>query len=129
MNLSEILKEKEITQYFLAKKSGVPYSTINEICNGKTTLKNCKSETLYKISKTIKISMEELIEMDERVDFDSFKSKKFIKTDIKNDDYNNECIVRKNKENTTKATLVEFENNYPNVINENNIQDILNNLT
>ncbi|MCD7840466.1 MAG: hypothetical protein LUG46_07590, partial [Erysipelotrichaceae bacterium] len=50
------------------------YSTINDICHGKTNLKNCSGETLYKISRVLDITMEILIEDSMRCDFELFKS-------------------------------------------------------
>ncbi len=76
MRMNEILKEKNITKYRLAKESGVPYTTVNDICNGRADISKCSIETIYRISKVLRISMEELVEpyLDHRVDFEVFKS-------------------------------------------------------
>lgn len=54
MFLNKILKSKQITKYKLSELSNVPYSTINDICNGKTDFNKCGVETVYKISKKLK---------------------------------------------------------------------------
>ena len=62
MTINEILAERGMTKYRLAKLSGVPHSTLSEICSGKASIEKCSVETLYKISKVLKVSMESLIE-------------------------------------------------------------------
>ena len=60
MFLNNILKSKQITKYKLSELSNVPYSTINDICNGKTDFNKCSVETVYKISKSLNVSMDML---------------------------------------------------------------------
>jgi len=76
MTLKNILNRMNISQYKLSTLSGVPYTTINDICNEKTNLKNCSAETVYKIAKSLNITMEYLLEdfMEERCSFELFKS-------------------------------------------------------
>lgn len=76
MTINELMENKKITQYRLAKDSGIPYTTINDICNGKARLEKCSAETIYHISKVLGVSMESLIEpyFDKRSDFELFKS-------------------------------------------------------
>jgi len=76
MNINTLLEQKNMTKYKLAKSSGVPHSTVLDICNGKTKLTNCNAETLYKLSKAFGISMEELIAeyVEKRPSFEHFKS-------------------------------------------------------
>ncbi len=62
MTINEILLEKGMTKYHLAKQSGVPHATLSELCSGKTNIKKCSAETLYKISKVLNVSMESIIE-------------------------------------------------------------------
>ena len=70
------ISDKKITQYRLAKDSGIAYTTINDICSGKAQLEKCSAETIYRISKVLGVSMESLIEpcFDKRSDFELFKS-------------------------------------------------------
>ena len=76
MNINEILKQKNITKYKLSKISGLPFTTISEITTGKSKIKNCAAETLYKLAKALDVSMELLIAdaMEYRADFEIFKS-------------------------------------------------------
>ena len=40
MYLDHQLQQKNMTIYRLSKESGIPYATLNDICNGKTRLEN-----------------------------------------------------------------------------------------
>ena len=76
MNFNDLLKQKNITKYRLSKISGVPFTTISDISTGKTQIKKCSAETLYRLSKTLNMTIEELIEenMEYRSTFETFKS-------------------------------------------------------
>lgn len=62
MTINEIILEKGMTKYRLAKLSGVPHATLNDICNGKTKIEKCSVETIYKLAQVLSVSMEYLIE-------------------------------------------------------------------
>ena len=62
MTINEIILEKGMTKYRLAKLSGVPHTTLNDICNGKTRIEKCSVETIYKLAQVLSVSMEYLIE-------------------------------------------------------------------
>jgi len=76
MNINAILEQKNMTKYKLAKLSGVPHTTVLDICSGKAKLNKCNAETLYKLSKALDVSMEELImdSLEKRPSFENFKS-------------------------------------------------------
>jgi transcriptional regulator with XRE-family HTH domain len=76
MNLNTVIEQKNITKYKLAKISGVPFTTISEITTGKSNIKNCTGETLYRLAKALDMSMEDLLSesMEYRQSFDTFKS-------------------------------------------------------
>ncbi len=61
MNINTILKENNMTKYRLAKLSGVPHATLNNICSGQAQIEKCSAETLYKIAKVLNVSIEDLI--------------------------------------------------------------------
>ena len=61
MTINALLEKKGITKYRLAKQSGVPHATLNDLCSGKTSIGKCSSETLYRIAKVWGVSMETLI--------------------------------------------------------------------
>ncbi len=82
MYLNDLLAERKMSKYRLAKESGVPQTTIVDICSRKARIEKCSAETLYKIAKVLNVSMESLIESEmnadaaqpKRVAFDVFKS-------------------------------------------------------
>ena len=76
MNINELLEQKNITKYRLSKLSGVPQTTITDICTGKTRIEKCAAETIYKLAKTLDVTMEYLISanMEKRPSFEWFKS-------------------------------------------------------
>lgn len=74
--INRVLEEKGITKYRLSKESGVPQTTIIDICSGKTRIEKCSAETIYRISKVLGVSMEELVEpyVEQRCSFELYKS-------------------------------------------------------
>lgn len=76
MTINELMEKNKITKYRLAKNSGVPYTTVNDICSGKAQIKKCSAETIYRLAKELNVSMESIIEpfMETRIDFELFKS-------------------------------------------------------
>ena len=76
MYINTLLKQKNMTKYKLAKLSGVPNTTVVDICSGKTAISKCTVETLYKLAKVLDISMEELVVESTviRPEFEYFKS-------------------------------------------------------
>lgn len=76
MDINEILGQKNMTKYRLSKISGVPFTTISEICTGKSKIKNCTGETIYKLASALDVAMEDLIadSMESRPGFENYKS-------------------------------------------------------
>ena len=76
MYLSNLLKQKNITKYKLSRKSGVPFTTISEITTGKSNIKNCTGETLYRLAKALDVTIEDLLaeSMIKRPSFEYYKS-------------------------------------------------------
>jgi len=56
--------------------SGVPFTIISEICTGKSKLKNCAAGTLYKLAKSLDVTMKDLLSdsMVYRQKFETYKS-------------------------------------------------------
>lgn len=69
MELKELLKNKKISMYRLSKISGVPKTTIIDICSGKSSVESCKAGTIYQLSKALDCKMEDL--MNPSYDYDS----------------------------------------------------------
>ena len=62
LRIQEIVSESGMSMYRIAKKSQIPYATLNDICSGKARIEKCSAETLYKLSKVLRVPMESLIE-------------------------------------------------------------------
>ena len=76
MNINDILQQRRMSKYQLSKESGIPYTTINDICRNKVTIPKCSAATVYKLSKALDIPMESFIAaaMEQRPSFEAFKS-------------------------------------------------------
>ena len=76
MRIEELLKQRGESAYRLSKKSGVPYTTLIDIISGRTNIGSCSGDTLYKLAKSLSVSIESLLEpsVEERPDFELFKS-------------------------------------------------------
>lgn len=82
MYINELLKQNKMSKYRLAKDSGLPQTTITDICSGKASVEKCSALTLYKIAKVLNVSIESIIENEAdndlyfsyRTDFEVFKS-------------------------------------------------------
>ena len=74
--ITELMMQKKYSIYRLSKNSGVPYTTVNDICSGKAQLEKCSGETIYKLAKELGVSMETLLEpcINKRSAFELFKS-------------------------------------------------------
>jgi len=67
MNMfKDYLKENKISMYKLSLESGVAYSTINDLANGRVDVANCKAGMLRKLAETLSISMDELYSICDR---------------------------------------------------------------
>lgn len=58
MMIESLLKKRNMTKYRLAVDAGIPHATLNDICSGKAKLEKCSAETVYKLAKTLGVSME-----------------------------------------------------------------------
>ena len=75
MMIKDILQIKNMSMYRLAKDSGVPYTTIQEIISGKVKVEKCSAETIYKIAQVLDVQMEEILQpfIVRQSDFEIFK--------------------------------------------------------
>ncbi len=76
MLINEIMANRNISKYRLSKNSGIPYTTLTDILSGKARLEKCSAETVYKLSKELDITMEELLSpcFEKRCSFELYKS-------------------------------------------------------
>ena len=61
MSLKCYLEENNISIASLSKESGLPYTTVSELVNGKKTLGKCSAETVLRIARTLGTSVENLL--------------------------------------------------------------------
>ena len=73
--LSERLKDRNMSAYRCSELSGIPYSTLYSLLKGKSKISNCTAVTLYRLSKVLGTTMEELLldSPEFRTDFETFK--------------------------------------------------------
>ncbi len=64
MNFQEYIDSRNITKYHLSKISGVPKTTIIDICSGKSSLQKCSARTIYQLSKALDCTMEYIMSLD-----------------------------------------------------------------
>lgn len=64
MNLQEYIDSKKITKYHLSKISGVPKTTIIDICSGKSSLQKCSARTVQQLAKALNCTMEYIMSLD-----------------------------------------------------------------
>ena len=60
--LEKKLEERGISVYRFAKNVGIPYTTALELVRGKKAVEKAASHTVYKMSKVLGVTMEELVE-------------------------------------------------------------------
>ena len=63
MALQTLLETHNISMYRLSKVSGVPKTTIIDICSGKSSLENCSAKTVYRIALALGSTVEALLLM------------------------------------------------------------------
>jgi len=64
MNLQNFLDANGITKYHLSKMSGIPKTTLVDICSGKSSLEKCAAGTVRALAEALGCSMEEIMKMD-----------------------------------------------------------------
>lgn len=64
MTIQQLLQDTQMSRYRLSKISGIPWSTLADIYSGKTHLNRCGAGTLSKLSKTLGLTIEELLALE-----------------------------------------------------------------
>lgn len=64
MDLQSLLDSKNMTKYRLSKISGIPKTTILDICSGKSSIERCTAKTVLKIAMALDCTMEEIMMLD-----------------------------------------------------------------
>lgn len=87
MNLQEYIDSRNITKYHLSKISGVPKTTVIDICSGKSSLQKCSAQTVRQLAKALGCTMEYIMSLDTiNIRYDKKtglpKSKKYLECDL-----------------------------------------------
>lgn len=133
MNVKEILKSQNKSMYWLAKQTGLAYSTINDICNEKVDILDCSVRNARKICDALDVNLEDFEDDDLNDDFELFKSEichdlkrkgdiRFLLDVLKSDQINDFYKKKKYKECYYLLAMVDYisrVNNVPLVTNFN----------
>ncbi len=63
MTLQTYLDRRGITKYHLSQISGVPKTTILDICAGRSSIGRCSAKTVQQLARALDISMEEMMSL------------------------------------------------------------------
>lgn len=61
MDFQTFLIQRNITKYQLSKISGVPKTTIMDICAGRSNIERCSAKTIWQLAKALECSMEDIM--------------------------------------------------------------------
>lgn len=61
MDLQTYLDQKKISKYRLSQISGVPKTTIMDICAGRSSMERCSAKTILQLAKALNCTMEEVM--------------------------------------------------------------------
>lgn len=64
MTLQEYIDSLNITKYRLSQISGVPKTTVIDICSGKSSLQKCSARTVQQLAKALGCTMEYIMSLD-----------------------------------------------------------------
>ena len=63
MDLQGYLNQRGISKYRLAQISGVPNTTIVDICAGRSEIGRCAAKTVQQLAKALDCTMEDIMEL------------------------------------------------------------------
>ena len=64
MTFLDLLSDKKTTVYSLSIDSGIPRTTLSDIASGKADILKCSGKTLLAISKSLNVSIEDLLSLE-----------------------------------------------------------------
>ena len=79
MNLQNLLEEKNISKYRLSKITGIPKTTIIDICAGRSSLANCSARTVQLLAEALECSMEDIMKLDTGAVYNYKELKRILK--------------------------------------------------
>ena len=62
--LESVMERKGLTRYQLSKISGIPWSTLSNICTGKTDFEKCTVGTVKKLANALDLTIEETLDLE-----------------------------------------------------------------
>lgn len=75
MTINDLLARRGLSKYALSKLSGVPYTTLNDLCSGKSEIAKATAGTVVQLARALGVTVEDLLATDDdRCDFELFKS-------------------------------------------------------
>ena len=63
MDLQTLLNQKKITKYHLSKISGIPKTTIMDICSGESSIEKCAAKTVQSLANALNCTMEDVMRL------------------------------------------------------------------
>ena len=89
MTFKELLERKQISGYALSKGTGIPYTTVCDLINGKTNVKKISLKNALTISEYLKINIIDFAQLDsvELINFRYFRNN--VLGELKRVGYNN----------------------------------------
>ena len=84
MTFKDLLNKKKISGYSLSKNTGIPYTTINDLINGKTIIQNTSLKNALLIADFLNVDVSALAKLDTQsfVEFRYFRNN--VLTELKN---------------------------------------------
>ncbi len=68
MDLQSLLEKKHISKYRLSKISGVPKTTIMDMCSGRSNIERCSAKTVLQLSRALGCTMEDIMNLSQTHD-------------------------------------------------------------
>lgn len=74
--LKELIQEKNMSIYKVCKVSNIPYSTLLDLVNSKTSMLNCSVKTVLGIANALNVTVDEIIRncVEHRLSFQEFRN-------------------------------------------------------
>lgn len=71
MDLQGLLDQRQISKYHLSKISGVPKTTIIDICAGRSNIERCSAKTVQQLARALNCTMEDMMELSSPYDYET----------------------------------------------------------
>lgn len=63
MEWQALLKQKNLSMYALSQRSGVPKTTLIDICSGKSAIEKCSGKTIQQLANALGCRMEDVMQL------------------------------------------------------------------